>query len=87
MRKTDPIVVEENRSRNNKTIHTIKHPPMSREECAKVFDLAMKNAGLAPPSVTESYSVSVSNYVKTNSAPVVLKTESYPQEKTDEKVS
>ena len=33
-------------------------------ECAKVFDLAMKNAGLAPPSVTESYSVSVSQYVK-----------------------
>ena len=32
-------------------------------ECMKVADLAMKNAGLAPPSVTESYSFSVSKYV------------------------
>ena len=37
-------------------------------ECAKVFDLAMKNAGLAPPSITESYSYSVSKYLTTNEA-------------------
>lgn len=36
-------------------------------ECMKVADLAMKNAGLAPPSVTESYSFSVSKYVNSTS--------------------
>ena len=56
-------------------------------ECMKVADLAMKNAGLAPPSVTESYSFSVSKYLTNQEAPSVLKTESNPQEKTDEKVS
>ena len=43
-------------------------------ECTKVYDLAMKNAGLAPPSVTESYSFSVSKYVNS--------TGSTPSEKT-----
>ena len=54
-------------------------------ECMKVADLAMKNAGLAPPSVTESYSFSVSKYVNsTGSAPSEITPKTCTILKTDE---
>lgn len=67
--QVDPIV-RSLRNRSALLAHTalnsisdLKLEEASALECAKVFDLAMKNAGLAPPSVTESYSFSVSKYV------------------------
>jgi len=51
----------------NEALDHITHLKLTKAsalECMKVADLAMKNAGLAPPSVTESYSASVVQYVK-----------------------
>ena len=48
-------------------------------ECMKVADLAMKNAGLAPPSITENYSFSVSKYVNSTGSATEEKVCEVPQ--------